>query len=56
MTALIGAVYSLNQRMGASLFGMEDMAGNVWEWCLDFLESYRGTPKIKPRGAVSGLK
>jgi formylglycine-generating enzyme required for sulfatase activity len=41
---------------GASAFGMEDMAGNVWEWCSDFLEAYRGTPKINPRGAVSGSK
>jgi formylglycine-generating enzyme required for sulfatase activity len=42
--------------LGAGPFGMEDMAGNVWEWCLDYFESYRGTHKVNPRGPTSGAK
>lgn len=39
---------------GASPFGMEDMAGNVWEWCLDCFAVYNGRKRSNPEGPIGG--
>ena len=32
------------------------MAGNVWEWCLDFFDSYKGKEMKNPHGPMNGVK
>ncbi len=41
---------------GASPFGIEDLSGNVFEWCLDFLEPYKGKSSVNRRGPTQGSK
>ena len=39
---------------GASPFGIEDLSGNVFEWCLDCFEPYRGKDIVNRRGSAHG--
>ena len=41
---------------GKSPFGIEDLAGNVFEWCAEFFEAYKGKERTNPRGPSSGMK
>src|SRR5262249_39269306 len=48
-TAMVGS-----PPRGNSPYGVQDMAGNVWQWCADWYDYYQSAANRNPTGPATG--